>query len=374
MEFGVPREVRDRERRVGLAPAGVLSLTRAGHTVYMQHDAGDEAGFSDEEYREAGAQIVYSADEAYGRADVVVKVARPTADEYELFRPGQTLFSFLYLPVASPDLVQACQAQGITAIAYEMMQEPDGRHPVLIPTSEVAGRLAPVLAGRLLMNDRGGRGILLSGIPGAPPAAVVILGGGVLGVNAARAFMGMGAQVTVLDRDLERLQYLDELYGGRVTTTIAYNYNTRRAVGYADVLVGAIQRHGVRAPTVVTRDMVQMMRPGSVVIDFSITSGGCIETSRPTSLRNPTYVTDGVIHYCVPNVTSTVARTASYALNNAVLPYLRDLGEHGRVGVIECNSAVTNGVNIYEGKLANADVAAALGRAVEVNLPAGEPA
>ena len=374
MEFGVPREVRDRERRVGLTPAGVLSLTRAGHTVYIERDAGREAGFSDEEYRRAGGQIVYTAAEAWGRADVVAKVARPTDDEYALFRPGQTLFSFLYLPVASADLFQALQEASITATAYEMIQEDDGRLPVLLPTSEVAGRLAPIIAGRLLMNDRGGRGVLLGGVPGVPPAAVVILGGGVLGMNAARAFRGMGAQVTVLDRDLTRLQYLDDLFGGQVTTTMAYNYNIRRAVAFADVLIGAVHKRGERAPVLVSRKMVQGMRNGSVIIDLSINSGGCVETSRPTSLRHPTYMSEGVIHYCVPNVTALVARTASYAHTNAALPYLRAMAEHGRSAAVARIPAIARGVNLCEGKLANAEVAAALGRPLEQKLPAGDAA
>ena len=206
MDFGVPKEIRARERRVGLTPSGVLSLVRHGHVVYVETNAGAGAGFGDAEYRDAGAKIVYSAAEAYGRADVVVKVSRPTAAEHSLFRTGQTIFSFLYLPVASPDLLQACRERTITAVAFEMIQEADGSLPVLLPTSELTGRLAPIIAGRLLMTDRGGRGVLLSGIPGVPPAAVVIIGGGVLGVNAARAFLGLRAEVTVLDRDLQRLQ------------------------------------------------------------------------------------------------------------------------------------------------------------------------
>lgn len=372
MEFGVPREVRDQERRVGLTPAGVLSLCRAGHTVYVERNAGAEAGFKDEEYRAAGAQVVYSAAEAYGRADVVVKVSRPTVAEYEFFRTGQTLFSFLYLAVASPDLLEACQAREITTVAYETIQDRSGRLPVLLSTSEVAGRLAPVIAGRLLMTDRGGRGVLLAGIPGVPPAAVVILGGGVLGTNAARAFLGMGAQVTILDRDLQRLQAIDDQFDGRVTTMLSNNFNIRRAVAFADVLIGAILTPGLRSPVIVTTDMVKSMHKGSVIIDFSINNGGCVETSRPTTLRDPFYVSQGIIHHCVPNITARVARTASYALNNAALPYLRAVGEHGMAAVLSREPAIRRGVTIFNGKLADATVAKALGRAVEIELPADD--
>lgn len=371
MEFGVPKEIREREQRVALTPSGVLSLVRAGHAVYVERDAGAGAGWDDEEYRRAGARVVYSAAEAYGRADVVVKVARPTATEHHLFRTGQTIFSFLYLPVSSPDLLQALQAAEITAVAYEMIQGPGHRLPVLMTTSEVAGRLAPVIAGRLLMNDRGGRGVLLSGIPGVPPAAVVILGGGVVGANAARAFLGMRAQVVVLDRDLERLQYLDDLFDGQITTMLSNAYNIRRAVAFADVLIGAVQTPGRRAPILVSTEMVRSMRPGSVIIDFSINHGGCIETSRPTTLSDQIYMAEGVVHHCVPNVTASVARTASYALSNAALPYLRAVGEHGLDELAARQSGLAQGINLYQGKIVNSDIAAALGRAVEMELPFG---
>lgn len=371
MDFGVPKEIRESERRVGLTPSGVLSLVRRGHTVYVEAQAGAGAGFSDAEYREAGGKVVFSATEAYGRADVVVKVSRPTADEHRLFRPGQTIFSFLYLSVASPDLLQACRTQAITAIAFEMIQEADGTLPVLLPTSEVAGRLAPVIAGNLLMTDHGGRGVLLSGIPGVAPAAVVILGGGVLGVNAARAFLGLRAEVTILDRDLTRLQAVDDQLDGRVTTILSNHHNITRAVAWSDVLIGAVQNPGQRAPLLVTREMVRSMRHGSVVMDFSINNGGCIETSRPTTLRDPVFDVDGVLHYCVPNAVANVARTGSYALNNAALPYLRQLGELGTEEFIRHAPALARGTNIYRGQLAHPAVAAALGLPLDTELVSG---
>ncbi|MCB0071612.1 MAG: alanine dehydrogenase, partial [Caldilineaceae bacterium] len=370
-DFGVPKEIRARERRVGLTPSGVLSLVRHGHVVYVETNAGAGAGFGDADYRDAGAKIVYSAAEAYGRADVVVKVSRPTAAEHSLFRTGQTIFSFLYLPVASPDLLQACRERTITAVAFEMIQEADGSLPVLLPTSELTGRLAPIIAGRLLMTDRGGRGVLLSGIPGVPPAAVVIIGGGVLGVNAARAFLGLRAEVTILDRDLQRLQIVDDMLDGRVTTMLSNHHNIQRAVAWADVLVTAIQTPGQRAPIIVTREMVQRMRRGSVIMDFSINHGGCVETSRPSTLVDPVYEVDGVLHYCVPNVAANVARTGSYALNNAALPYLRAIGEHGMDAMVSRSPALVQGINIYQGKLVHPAVAADLGLPLDMDLASG---
>lgn len=373
MEFGVPREVRDLEKRVGLTPAGVLALVQAGHTVYVEKDGGTGAGFSDENYRQAGAQVVYSAAEVYGRSDIVVKVTRPTAQEHRLFRPGQTIFSFLHLPVASPDLLQALVEREITAIAYEMIEEDDGVRPVSVPTSEVAGRMTPLIAGRLLqshMNLPGqrGLGILLSGIPGVPGAVVVIVGAGVLGLNAVRAFVGAGAEVTVLDIDVRRLQHVDEQFDSRVTTMFSNKFNLRRVTEFADVLVGAVSAPSSRAPMVVTRNMVRRMRPGSVIIDFSIDQGGCVETSRPTTLRDPAYVAEGVIHHCVPNMTSAFARTTSYAITNAALPYLLAIGEFGILDALKQQRALARGVNLYQGNLAHPTVAAALGHEATVHF------
>ncbi|MFQ5435797.1 MAG: alanine dehydrogenase [Anaerolineae bacterium] len=377
MEFGIPREVRDLEMRVGLTPAGVLALTKAGHVVYVERQAGQGAGFSDEDYREAGAQIVYSAAEVYGRADIVAKLARPAKDEHQLFRPGQTIFSFLHLPVASPDLFQALSSREITAVAYEMIEQDDGARPVLVPASEVAGRATPLIAGRLLRSvqripDQQGLGILLSGVPGVPAATVVIIGGGVLGVNAAHAFLGLGAEVNILDHNVQKLRRIDERFNGRITTMFANEYNIRRAVKFANVLVGAVLLPGQRAPLVVSREMVQSMRPGSVIIDFSIDEGGCIATSRPSTLRDPVYVQDGIIHYCVPNMTSTISRTTSYAITNAALPYLLSVGQHGVISAVHKDTALARGVNLYQGSISHPQIAAALGKEMTVNLFPGE--
>lgn len=368
MDFGVPKEIRDLEMRVGLTPAGVLTLAQAGHAVFIEKGAGVGAGFSDEHYRRSGAQIVHGAAEAYGRADVVAKVARPTAAEHRLFRHGQTIFSFLHLSVSSPDLLEALAVNEITAVAYETIQEEDGALPVLIPMSEIAGRLAPIIAGQLIMNIHGGRGTLLSGLPGVPPAAVVILGAGVLGVNAARTFLGLGAQVTVLDRDVRTLQKLDDVFSGQVTTMISNEYNLQRAAEFADVLMGCVLIPGQRAPVLVSREIVRRMRPRSVIIDYSIDQGGCVETSRPTTLRDQTYLEEGVIHFCVPNMTAAVARTTSYAITNAALPYLLAIGQHGLLGRHRHMAALGLGMNLYKGKLSNAAVAGALGRQLEIDL------
>jgi alanine dehydrogenase len=354
--FGIPQEVRDLEMRVGLTPAGVLALAQAGHTVYVQAEAGAGAGFSDEAYRQAGAHIVYSAGELYGRADFIVKITRPVAAEHGLFRPGQTIFSFLHLSVASPDLLQALESHEITAVAFEMITEANGARPVLRPASEVAGRMAPLVAGQLLGSyqpnlEQRGLGVLLNGLAGVPPATVVIVGGGVLGRNAARACVGLGAEVTVLDHDVNALRVIDNRFDGRATTIFANEYNLKRAVAFADVLIGAISTPGRRAPILITRDMVRSMRQGSVIMDCSIDQGGCVETTRPTTLRDPAFVAEGIIHYAVPNMTAVYARTTSHALTNAALPYLLAAAENGLAAAAEYAPALARGVNVFAGKL-----------------------
>ena len=365
--FGVPREVRVLEMRVCLTPAGVLALQQAGHQVYVEAKAGVGAGFSDDTYRQAGAEVVYTAAEVYGRSDIITKFTRPTAAEHRWLQPEQILFSFLHLTVASPDLFLALQEREITAVAYEMIEEADGRRPVLLPASEVAGRMAPLIAGQLLRSDQQwleqrGLGILPSGIPGVPPAVVVIVGGGVLGKNAARAFWGLGAEVTVLDKDGRVLHALEEQFNGRITTMFANEYNLNRAVRFADVLIGAIATPGQRVPIVITKEMVQGMRPGAVVIDFAIDQGGCVATSRPTTLRDPAYLWENVIHYCVPNMTSAYARTTSYAVTNGVLPYLLAVGEGGLETAVAQQPALKSGINLYQGQVAHAGIADALGQ------------
>jgi alanine dehydrogenase len=374
--FGVPREVRDLEMRVGLTPAGVLALVQTGHTVYVEKSAGLGAGFRDEDYQQAGATIVYNAAEVYGRSHIITKITRPTAKEHPLFQPNQIIFSFLHLSVASSDLLQALQAQGITAVAYELIEDVDGRRPVLLSASEVAGRMAPLIAGDLLRSDhlwpeQHGLGILPSGIPGVPPAVAVIVGGGVLGTNAARAFLGLGVEVTVLDKDARVLHRLDKQFNGRVTTMFANEFNLKRAVQFADVLVGAIATAGQRVPILITADMVRQMRPGAVIIDFAIDQGGCVATSRPTTLRDPAYVWQGIVHYCVPNVTAAYARTTSYAITNASLPYLLSIGEQDVLTAVTQQPALKPGIILYQGQLAHPGIAAALGQEVAFHWDKG---
>lgn len=356
--IGIPQEVRDLERRVGLTPAGVLAMKQAGHTIYVQTGAGAGAGFSDEAYRQAGAEIVYSAGEVYGRADILAKVTRPCAQEHTLFRPGQTIFSFLHLSVASPDLRQALEGHAITAVAYEMIEDTNGNRPVLRPASEVAGRMAPLIAGQLLSSYQpglgsDGLGILLSGLAGVPPATVVIVGAGVLGRNAARACMGMGAEVTVLDQNLEALRVIDNRFDGRVTTMFANEYNLKRTTAFADVLIGAVSIPGQRAPITISHDMVRSMRRGSVIMDFSIDQGGCVEGIRPTTLRDPAYLSEGIIHYAVPNMTAVYARTTSHAITNSALPYLLAAADHGLPAAFAQLPALEKGVNLLQGKQAS---------------------
>ncbi len=366
--FGIPREVRELEMRVGMTPAGVLALTQAGHTVYVEREAGLGAGFQDDDYRHSGAQIVYNAEEVYGRSDIIAKIARPTSKEHAFFQPHQTIFSFLHLAVASPDLLQALTEHEITAVAYEMIATPDDQHPVLIPASEIAGRMAPLIAGQLLRSDQNGLGILLGGIPGVPPAAVVIIGAGVLGINAARAFVGLGAEVVMLDNDVHALRQAEQQLMGRVTTMFANSFNLQHATQFADVLIGAVFIPGHRAPIVISRPMVQQMRPGSVIIDFSIDEGGCVATSRPTTLRDPIYRVENIIHHCVPNVTSAFARTTSYAITNAALPYLLAMGQHGLQAAFKEEAALRTGVNLYQGQLVHPAIASALGRKITIDF------
>ncbi len=368
MNFGVPRERHHDEDRVPLTPSVAHALVEAGHHVYLERGAGRGAGFEDEEYRALGVEVVYSAEEAYRRAEVVLRITRPEADEVGLLSEGQVLMAFLHLAAADPGVVEMLRATGVTAIGYETVQEADGSLPLLRTSSEIAGRLAPILAGEYLSNFHGGRGILLNGSPGIPPADVVILGAGTLGQTAARAFAGLGAQVTVLDRRLEALQTLEAQLPGRVVTLLATPYNIAKAVSYADVLVGAVLVPGQRTPILVTREMLRSMRPRSLILDFSIDQGGCVETSRPTYHRDPIFVEEGILHYCVPNVPARVARTSSHALANALLPYLLELGERGVEEGVRQVPALRRGVNLYRGRWAHPGVAAARGVEPEVDL------
>jgi alanine dehydrogenase len=350
MNIGIPKETRPFEYRVGLSPAGAEILIQNGHQVYVQHEAGVGAGFGDQEYEKAGARISYSSDEVFGRADFLLKVARPTKDELDWLRPGTTVAGLLHLASSRRDKVDVLLEKKVTSIAYEQIQLADGSLPVLRPFSEIGGSMTPTIAARFLQNNRGGKGILLGGIPGVPPAEVVILGSGVVAMYAARAFLGLGAHVTVVSNQLSSLQRLHEHFPG-VVTKISTQRNIENSTAYADVVVGAVLVTGQRSPIIVTREMVQNMKPRSVIIDVSIDQGGCFETSRPTTHEQPTYVDEGVTHYCVPNMPSAVARTATHAFVNAAIPYIIEIANKGVGAAISADPALAMGINTHDGKL-----------------------
>jgi alanine dehydrogenase len=362
MHIGVPRERHVDEHRVGLTPAGVELLTAAGHVCSVESDAGRGAGFSNIDYERAGGRIVYSTEEAHGRADLVFRVGLVTEEEAAWLQPGAIVAGFLHLAARRRTVVEAFLEKRITAIAYETIQD-DGALPVLMPLSQVAGRMVPQVAGRLLQNDHGGKGILLGGVPGVPPAEVVIIGAGTVGAAAARAFLGIGATVYLLDRDLARLQHIDETCAGgrRPIMMVSHPFNIRKTVRFADVLVGAVLVPGARTPIVVTREMVKSMKPRSVILDVAIDQGGCVETSRPTTHRDPTFVEEGIIHYCVPNMTSVVARTATHALNNAMWPFMWEIARLGLDEALNRMPALKRGVATHASHVVNAALAAHLG-------------
>jgi alanine dehydrogenase len=361
MNIGIPRESADAqkilERRVALTPAGVKALVDNGHEVFVESMAGEYSGFSDAEYEKMGAKIVFSKEEVYKRAQMIVKVSRPSEAEYSYLCDGHLLFGFLHLAVAPKSFVEILLERKITAIGYEIIELPDGRLPILQAMSEIAGQMAIVIAARYLQNEDGGRGIVLGGIPGVPPATVVILGAGVVGQNAIRAALGLGAHVVVLDKDVDKLREVEKLFDKRVETAIANVYNIEKAVQFADVLIGAVLIHGALTPKLVTEEMVKKMKPGSVIIDVSIDQGGCVETSRPTTIVNSVFVKYGVIHYCVPNIASNVARTATYALTNVSLPYILEISNSGLEHVLRERPSFAKGVYTYLGYCTNQSIA-----------------
>lgn len=355
MNICIPRERRDTEYRVGLTPAGVKLLTQAGHVCYIEHDAGVGSGFSDYDYQLAGARIAYRGDEVYGRADLLLKVSRPTVEEFEWLREGSILAGFLHLASARPDKVQALLDDKITAIGYEIIQDANGNLPVLKTISQVAGRMIPQVAAMLSQNNYGGKGILLSGVPGVPAANVAILGAGTLGQNAARTFLGMGATVHLLDHDLSRLQIVEQhlAHMGGLITMVSHDFNVEKVCKFADVLVGAVYVPGARSPILVTREMVQTMRPRSLIMDLSIDQGGCVETSRPTTHSKPTYLDEDVLHYCVPNMTGVLGRTATHALNNATWPFVTLIADLGLDIAIQQSPALAKGIYTHQGEIVN---------------------
>ena len=350
MIIGVPREVKDHESRVGVTPAGVHALVAAGHTVLVEHNAGELSALTDDEYQAAGAEIVGSAHDVWRLAEMVVKVKEPIEPEYRHFREGMVLFTYLHLAPMT-ELTDALLANKVTGIAYETVRDRAGTLPLLTPMSEVAGRMSVQVGAACLEKERGGRGVLLGGVPGVPPGNVVILGGGVVGSNAARVALGLGARVTLVDVSLNRLRELDDIFGGRLYTLASNSYNIGRAVRDADLVIGAVLIPGASAPKLVTRTMVAKMKKGAVIVDVAIDQGGCIETARPTTHSDPSYLVDGVVHYCVTNMPAAVPNTSTLALTNATFPYLLKLAKLGAKSAIQEDPGIAAGVNTLNGIL-----------------------
>ena len=360
MIIGIPKEIKDHEYRVSLTPDGAAALRQAGHDVWLEPSAGQGSGFSDDEYRKAGASIAGSKDELFKKAEVIVKVKEPLPSECHLFRPGQVLFTYLHL-ASLPDLTKALLEKRITAIAYETTVGKDGSLPMLRPMSEIAGRMAVQIGAHYLEKTHGGRGVLLSGVSGVEPGKVAVLGAGVVGASATLIAVGMGAQVTVINLDVERLRLLDDHYRGRIITRTANPAVIEQAVCEADLVIGAVLVPGARAPKLVTRSLLSRMKPGAVVVDVSVDQGGCFETTRPTTHSDPIYVVDGVLHYCVANMPGIVPRTATFALTNATLPFLLRLVSDGVDQAIRSDPGLAQGVNLRDGKVTCQGVAEAHG-------------
>ena len=361
MVIGAPKEVKDHESRVGLVPAGVNALVEAGHQVIVESGAGRGSSITDEEYASAGARIAGKASEVWTQADLVIKVKEPQASEFQFLRRDLVLFTYLHL-APLPALTQALLDAGTNSVAYETIREENGALPLLTPMSEVAGRMSVQIGAQYLEAPNGGRGILLGGVPGTAPANVVILGGGIVGHNAAKIACGMGAHVTIIDRNLNRLRELDDIYNGAVVTLASNVHTIRESLRLADLVIGAVLIPGASAPKLVRREMIKLMKPGSVMVDVAIDQGGCFETSRATTHTDPIYYVDSVLHYCVSNMPAAVPHTSTFALNNATLPYLLTLANKGLEAAARRSRAIAEGVNTYQGKCVYRAVAESQGR------------
>jgi alanine dehydrogenase len=358
--IGVPKEIKNNEYRVAMVPSGIRTMVENGHKVFVQKSAGEGAGISDAEYLNAGAVIISTADEIFKKGEMILKVKEPLPQEYRLLRPGQLLFTYLHLAPA-PELTKALLEQGVIGVAYETVQLDNGSLPLLTPMSEIAGKLSVQVAARYLEKENGGSGVLLGGVPGVRPGNIVILGGGTVGQNAAKIALGMGAHVTLLDISLDKLRYLDDVLGGRITLLASNSENIEQAVKKADVVIGGVLIPGAKARKLVTRKMISEMRKGSVMVDVAIDQGGCFETSVATSFDNPTFLIDGVIQYCVANMPGCVARTSTFALTNATLLYVLRLANWGYDQALKNDIPLRKGLNVYKGKLTNKPVAEAVG-------------
>jgi len=358
---GLPKEIKDNEYRVGLTPAGVRALTDAGHRVLVETTAGDGSGFEDSLYARAGATIIAAADDVWAEAEMIVKVKEPIAPEYPRMRAGQLLFTYLHL---APDneLTEQLLRSEVCGVAYETITDRRGTLPLLTPMSEVAGRMAIQVGAHYLEKMSGGRGILLGGVPGVPAARVVIIGGGVVGTNAAKIAVGMGAHVTIIDNNLDRLRELDDIFLSKIATLASSAYMIHDAVSQADLIIGAVLVPGAAAPRLVTRGMLKDVTDGSVVVDVAVDQGGCVETTHPTTHSEPTFYVEGVLHYCVANMPGAVPRTSTFALTNATLPYALKLANHGFKAAVASDPGLKAGVNTYAGKLTYEAVALSQGR------------
>jgi len=358
--IGIPKEMKVEEYRVGAPPNAVDMLTKAGHKVLVQATAGEGSGFADAEYTKVGATIIKTVEELYDRAEMIYQVKEPISSEYSLLKKDQIHFRYLHL-CAIEELTRALIDKGVTAIAFETIETADGSLPCLDPMSAVAGRIATQVGAQFLARTHKGRGKLLGGVPGVPPATVVVLGGGVVGTNATKVALGLGARVIVVDINLARLSYLEDVLHGRLETLASNPYNIAQIVKEADLLIGAVLVRGERTPVLVTRDMVKSMKPGSVIVDVCIDQGGCVETSRLTTHADPTYIVDDVIHYCVSNMPGIFPRTAAVALSNATLPYALKIADMGWREAVKADEALRKGLNVWDGKVASKSVADSLG-------------
>jgi alanine dehydrogenase len=362
MIIGVPKEIKDHEARVGVTPAAAKALTEAGHTVLVETHAGAQSGFPDHEYQDAGAEIVGDVGHVWGKSDTVVKVKEPVESEYVYFREGLVLFTYLHL-APLPDLTDKLLHSGVIGIAYETVRDRQGTLPLLTPMSEVAGRMSVQVGAAYLQREHGGRGILLGGVPGVPPAHVTIIGGGIVGTNAARIALGLGAKVTLVDLNLNRLREIDDIFNGRVYTLASNSYNLAHSTHEADLVIGAVLIPGATAPKIVTRAMVSKMKKGAVIVDVAIDQGGCVETARPTSHSDPSYTEYGVVHYCVTNMPGAVPHTSTLGLTNATFPYLLRLANLGAREALRQDPGLAEGLNTWMGKLTHRGVAESQERA-----------